>query len=149
MRVLVCGSRDYKDETFVWSVLSGLYQLHSTGWMTVLLAPFTVIEGQCPYGGADKFAETWCKNSPLHGPLVGEPNPWEACPVEHLPFPADWKRYGKAAGGIRNQQMLDEGKPELVLAFVNKPIVESSGTWDMVRRSRNLHVPTHVLESMG
>lgn len=32
-------------------------------------------------------------------------------------FPADWNRYGKSAGYVRNQQMLDEGRPDLVMAF--------------------------------
>jgi hypothetical protein len=36
-------------------------------------------------------------------------------PVEK--FPADWKRYGKRAGMLRNMQMLTEGKPDLVIAF--------------------------------
>ena len=27
---------------------------------------------------------------------------------------ADWSEYGRGAGLIRNEQMLDEGKPELV-----------------------------------
>ncbi len=34
-----------------------------------------------------------------------------------MEYPADWKKYGKAAGFIRNKQMLDEGKPDLVVAF--------------------------------
>lgn len=32
-------------------------------------------------------------------------------------FPADWDKYGKRAGYLRNVQMLDEGKPDLVVAF--------------------------------
>lgn len=32
-------------------------------------------------------------------------------------FPAKWNLYGKRAGFIRNKQMLDEGKPDLVVAF--------------------------------
>ena len=32
-------------------------------------------------------------------------------------YPADWELHGKSAGPIRNQQMLIEGKPDLVLAF--------------------------------
>lgn len=32
-------------------------------------------------------------------------------------YPADWKKHGKAAGWIRNKQMLIEGKPDLVVAF--------------------------------
>lgn len=32
-------------------------------------------------------------------------------------FPAKWKKYGKRAGYIRNQQMLDEGAPDVVIAL--------------------------------
>ncbi len=32
-------------------------------------------------------------------------------------YPADWNKYGKRAGYIRNKQMLDEGRPDLVVAF--------------------------------
>lgn len=44
---------------------------------------------------------------------------------------ADWKTHGRAAGPIRNQQMLDEYKPTLVVAFPG-----GSGTADMVRRAK-------------
>lgn len=43
-------------------------------------------------------------------------------------FKADWNKHGKAAGPIRNQQMLDEGKPDLVVAFPG-----GRGTQHMVR----------------
>ena len=49
-------------------------------------------------------------------------------------FPAEWEKYGKAAGPIRNTQMLDEGKPDLVLAF-HDDIQNSKGTLNMVRQS--------------
>ena len=49
-------------------------------------------------------------------------------------FPADWQRFGKAAGPMRNQQMLDEGGPDLVLAFHGN-LEESKGTKDMVHRA--------------
>lgn len=53
-------------------------------------------------------------------------------------YPADWAKYPRAAGPIRNQQMLDvENKPEepidLCLAFHND-IASSRGTADMVKR---------------
>ena len=51
-----------------------------------------------------------------------------------LSFPADWVKYHKAAGPIRNQQILTEGKPDIVLAFHDN-IVASKGTADMVRRA--------------
>lgn len=53
-------------------------------------------------------------------------------------YPADWDKYPRAAGPIRNQQMLDEEhRPEepidLCLAFHND-IDSSRGTADMLRR---------------
>lgn len=51
------------------------------------------------------------------------------CSLEE--YPADWKQYGKAAGPIRNQRMLDEGKPDLVIAFPG-----GRGTADMVRKAK-------------
>ena len=52
-----------------------------------------------------------------------------------LEFPAYWKKYGKAAGPIRNTQMLDEGKPDLVLAF-HTNIENSKGTKNMIEQSK-------------
>lgn len=57
-------------------------------------------------------------------------------------YPADWAKHGKAAGAIRNQQMLDDGKPNLVLAFPG-----GRGTADMIRRARKAGVP--VIEIDG
>lgn len=47
-----------------------------------------------------------------------------------------------AAGGIRNKQMLNEGKPDLVIAF---PTENSKGTWDMVRRAKRAGIETVVV----
>lgn len=48
--------------------------------------------------------------------------------------PADWKKHGKAAGPIRNQEMLDSGI-DLVIAFPG-----GNGTADMVKRARQAGV---------
>lgn len=64
--------------------------------------------------------------------------------VSHAPFTeyhADWEKYGKNAGPVRNQYMLDEGKPDIVLAFPSK---NSRGTWDMVRRAEKAGVPVLI-----
>jgi len=58
-----------------------------------------------------------------------------------LTYPANWKKHGKAAGFIRNQQMLDEGHPDLVIAFPG-----GRGTADMVRRSKEAGIPTRVIK---
>lgn len=60
-----------------------------------------------------------------------------------LPFPADWTRFGKAAGPIRNRQMLTEGKPTEVIAF-HHDISKSRGTRDMVVQARKHGIPTAV-----
>lgn len=39
-------------------------------------------------------------------------------------FPAEWSKYGKQAGGMRNQQMVDHGA-DICLAF---PLGTSVGT---------------------
>ena len=60
----------------------------------------------------------------------------EALRFEVRAYPADWEKHRRAAGPIRNRQMLtEENKPEepidLVLAFHNN-IRESRGTADML-----------------
>ena len=46
-------------------------------------------------------------------------------------YPADWNKFGKRAGPIRNLQMLDEEKPDLVVAFPG-----GKGTEHMVKIAR-------------
>lgn len=62
-----------------------------------------------------------------------------------IPFGAKWHIYGKGAGPIRNQQMIDEGKPELVLAFHDN-IDESLGTKDMIERAKKAGIRTILIE---
>ena len=104
MRVLVCGGAKFTDFEALCNACN-----HYAYEAEVL------IEGEA--AGADKLGRAWAEDQDI--------------PV--LPFPANWRKYGRAAGPIRNQQMLDEGKPDLVLAF---PTPESRGTWDMVRRAK-------------
>lgn len=58
-------------------------------------------------------------------------------------FPADWERYGKAAGPIRNKQMLVEGQPELVIAFRGP---NSRGTKNMINQAEKAGIPVKVVE---
>ena len=60
-------------------------------------------------------------------------------------YPADWEKHRKAAGPIRNQQMIDvEKTPEepidLCLAFHNN-IENSRGTADMIKRVDKANIP--------
>jgi hypothetical protein len=115
MRILVSGDRHYQ-------------RPHLVDWLLdVSLAcvgpdeEFVVIEGQCPYGGADRFAERWAK---AQRPRVG-----------HLPFPADWTRYGRRAGPIRNSEMLKKSSPTHVACFHDN-LPSSSGTKHMLSIAR-------------
>lgn len=116
MRVLVCGSTDFTDREHLYKFLD-------------LLIPAieVVIEGEAP--GADTMAREWAEEREI---IV-------------MPFPADWPHFGRAAGPIRNRQMLVEGKPDLVVAFPSKYLHDTKGTADMVRQSRTAKVPTLVL----
>ena len=59
------------------------------------------------------------------------------------PCRARWNVYGRAAGPKRNQRMLEEARPDRVLAF---PTPQSKGTHDMIRRAREAGVPVEVWE---
>ncbi len=118
MRVLVCGSRDYDSYSIMEQRLK------------FLPPSVVIIEGECK--GADIMARRIAKR-------LG---------FEVLPFPADWDRYGDAAGPIRNQQMLDEGKPDRVLAFCGR-LDKTIGTRDMVRRARKAGLPVEVHTKVG
>jgi hypothetical protein len=122
VRVLICGSRTFGDYESVSVVLAGFAGRN---------LDVTVIHGAAP--GADSLAARWAKE---YG-------------YDVQAFPADWDRYGKRAGYVRNQQMLDEGHPEVVWAFVDKPLRESKGTSMMVELARNAGLPVHVVFHAG
>jgi hypothetical protein len=48
-----------------------------------------------------------------------------------IAYEADWKHEGRAAGPIRNKRMLDEGSPDLVVAFPG-----GRGTANMIGQAR-------------
>jgi hypothetical protein len=58
-------------------------------------------------------------------------------------YVAQWKKHGRAAGPIRNQRMLDEGKPDLVVAFPG-----GRGTADMIRRAERAGVPVQQVQQL-
>jgi hypothetical protein len=103
-RVLVCGGRDFADAEWMSRVLGAFHKA---------LPIEVIIHGDAR--GADRMAGQWAKR--------------QGIPVEV--YPADWQRHGRAAGAIRNQQMLDEGKPDHVFAFAG-----GRGTADMLRRAK-------------
>jgi len=59
-------------------------------------------------------------------------------------YPADWAQHGRAAGPIRNQRMLTQGKPDLVVAFHDN-LEHSKGTKNMLKQATEKGVPTKLL----
>mgnify|MGYP001570460813 CR=1 FL=1 len=114
MRVLVCGSRDWTDPEPILRELRALPP-----------GEVVVIHGAAQ--GADTIAGVAARHLQFRVEV----------------YPADWKRYGRAAGPIRNRQMLLVGRPDVVLAF-HRDIDASSGTKDMVRQARRAGVPVRV-----
>ena len=114
MKVLVTGDRHYTDEIIVGVTLSGFRDL-----ATDLFEDLVIIDGGAT--GADALARTWGK---------GYDN------VKHITVDAEWDKYGKKAGPIRNRKMYDEHRPNVVLAF-HDDLGTSKGTKDMVNYVRS------------
>jgi len=114
MRVIICGNRNWHDLSLIEQI------------MVSLPKDTVIIEGECR--GADLLAKR-----------VAEKNGYIV-----IPCPADWQKYGNAAGPIRNQKMLDEYKPDLVLAFHND-IEHSKGTKDMIIRADKANIPVRII----
>jgi predicted Rossmann-fold nucleotide-binding protein len=108
-RVLVCGGRDYRDRDALYAALDRLHAEHGFS---------VVIAGGAR--GADTLAAEWAKD--------------RAIPTEV--YMAEWGRLGRKAGPIRNQRMLDDGKPDLVVAFPG-----GTGTAGMMALARKAGVP--------
>lgn len=92
-----------------WRVLSKELAAHQ---------PIAVlIQGDAP--GADRLAHKWA----------------DANNVPTISFPANWKQ-GRKGGPLRNQFMLSEGRPDLVIAFPG-----GEGTANMVQLAKARGVP--------
>jgi hypothetical protein len=146
LRVLICGGRTFgkiitddgdiayeksrAQYNFIMYTLEKIaHELHQTrkehewedeygNW----LPRWHIISGAAP--GVDTVAIDWAITN------------W--CSLDE--YPANWKRHGRRAGFIRNKQMLDEGKPDLVIAFPG-----GNGTANMVRISKEAGVPVREI----
>lgn len=112
-RVLVTGSRNFTDRDLMFNELKKYTQ------------ETTIIHGGA--SGADSIAEEIAMS-------LG---------MDIIRVPAEWDKYGKAAGPIRNKKML-EFKPDVVIAF---PVGKSLGTRDMMRKAEEAGVRVVVIDS--
>lgn len=104
MRILICGDRHWVDRDTIRE------------YLMTLPKDTLIIEGEA--AGADSIAR---EEAEKLGLLV-----W--------PFNAEWDKYGRAAGPIRNRRMLEEGNPSLVVAFHHN-LAQSTGTKNCVQQA--------------
>ena len=115
-RILVTGSRNWTDVRTVYRALTDHSAEAIRQGRRVL-----VIAGDAR--GADALAAVWAVSHAVGGES----------------HPADWEKHGKAAGPIRNQEMVDLGA-DICLAF---PLGESRGTRDCMRRAEEAGIPVY------
>ena len=117
MKILVCGGRDFNDQSLLDQTLDDLHARH----------PISQVIDGCARG-ADDLAHKWASKRGIFTRR----------------FPADWRKHGRAAGHIRNTQMLREGKPDMVVAFPG-----GRGTQNMVEQAKKMGISCHLLKPGG
>lgn len=90
MRVIVCGGRNFSEESVIYEALLTLLKAY----------PDTLHVCTGGASGADSLATIWAQRT---------------C-TPYTTFPALWSVHGNKAGPIRNVAMLERFKPHLVLA---------------------------------
>jgi hypothetical protein len=124
-RILVTGSREVTKAQAAY-VENVLYVAVSAPLMRG--QGVVIVEGRCPRGGVDRVAQRFAEQT-------------RGCTNEG--HPADWDGRGKAAGMIRNSEMVAAGA-DVCLAF---PAAGSRGTWDCLRKAAEagIHVRIYPL----
>jgi len=111
LRVLICGSRVWIAEPPITSLIArlppGSIVIHGACGCDTRFDPAKL-------RGADGISDRAAR--------------WRA-DIEVRPYPAEWTRLGKAAGQVRNRQMYEEERPDVVVGF---PLGPSPGTRGML-----------------
>lgn len=95
MRILITGSRTWSNEAVIENEIATVMYENKVGASCYV----TLVVGGAR--GADQIAQKYGEEAGMHIELHA----------------ADWDRYGKAAGPIRNQEMVDSGA-DICLAFI-------------------------------
>ena len=125
-RVIIAGSRDMADYKAARKAIDEVFSEISGG------APVCVVSGHCR--GADILGERYARE---HG-------------LELAVFPAEWNRFGRRAGFIRNTQMAEfaseEGSEGTLIAFWDG---QSHGTKMMIGIAEKKGLSIHVFDLYG
>lgn len=123
-RIIIAGSRNFNDYELMCKTLDelGIHLINT-------IDPIEIVSGHAR--GADSLGERFAK-------AYGYPLKI---------FPADWERYGKIAGPMRNGAMARyaaEADRGMLVAF---PIGESRGTRNMIKLAKEYGLEVEVIES--
>lgn len=125
MKILVCGGRDF----YNWELLRDTLEKYLPQPIEDRISyldnkHIVIISGEAK--GADSLAKDFS--------IVYR--------TGYERYPAQWDKYGKSAGYRRNLQMLEEGKPDLVIAFPG-----GKGTKNMIELSKKAGIEVRQIES--
>ena len=131
MIIAVTGWRDYADAGFIHQ--------HLTPWLSLCRNAGRVLHIRVGDAkGADEITWRWCLDQN----------------VSHRVFYADWDKYGKMAGPIRNEQMLRGigdpflGQTNMLMGFPPnngaRITVPGSGTWGCIIKAYELGIKVEI-----
>lgn len=110
MNVIIAGSRNVTEYSIVaFAIENSKFEIDN------------VISGKAK--GVDELGEKWAKSRNI--PIIE--------------YPADWKKYGKSAGVIRNEQMA-KAADALIAIWDGK----SSGTFNMIQNAKKYDLKMYI-----
>ena len=115
MTIVIGGCRNFNDRSVVFQCLDEYLKLYKNTSEIIFLS------GHC--SGVDLLAEEYAKQ--YHYKLKI--------------FPAEWGKYGRAAGSIRNKTMVE--KSDVVIAFWDG---KSRGTKNLIELAKKSKCPLYI-----
>ena len=123
VKAIVCGGRHFDNYDYLEITLDSIFEELDLDYENI-----EIVSGNC--NGTDKLGEQYAK---------------EHC-IKTKVFPAEWKKYGRAAGPIRNEKMIEyisNSDLPVVIAFVSE---NSKGTLDTIKRANKRNLKTFIFE---
>ena len=111
--IAIVGSRDFNNKAYMKEKLNSLGNK--------LDGVKCIVSGGAK--GADSYGEQWAK---ING-------------YEKLIFNADWNKFGRSAGPIRNTYIVQNS--DLIIAFPRSDPNNSRGTYDTIKNARKANIP--------